>query len=49
MGVTHFAFELGTRHQRGDAVDDEDVDGAGPHQGIGDFERLLAGVGLRNQ
>ena len=35
--------------ERGDGVDDDDVDGAGAHERLGDLERLLAGVGLRNQ
>ena len=35
--------------QRRDRVDDEHVDRAGAHQRIGDLERLLAGVGLRDQ
>ena len=49
MGIAHLALELGPRHQGGDAVDDDDVDGAGAHQGVGDLERLLAGVGLGQQ
>src|SRR5690606_35003020 len=32
-----------------DRVHDENVDGAGPHQRVGDFQRLFAGVGLRDQ
>ena len=30
-------------------VDDDDVDGARAHERVGDLERLLAGVGLRDQ
>jgi hypothetical protein len=33
------------RHQGGDRVDHEHVDGAAAHQGLGDLERLLAVVG----
>ena len=33
----------------GDGVDDDHVDGARADQRIGDFKRLLAGVGLRNE
>ena len=47
--VAHLAFELGARHQRGDRIDHQHVDGAGAHQRVGDFQRLLAGVGLRDQ
>ena len=49
MDVAHLAVELGARHQGGDRVDHQDVDGAGAHQGIGDLQRLLAGVGLGDQ
>ena len=49
MAVAHLAFELGARHQRRDRIDDQHVDRAGAHQRVGDLERLLAGIGLRNQ
>ena len=49
MGVTHLALDLGARHERGNRVDDDDVDRAGADQRVGDLERLLAGVGLRHQ
>ncbi len=47
--VAHLAFDLGLGHQRGHRVDDDDVDAAGAHQHVGDFERLLAGVGLGDE
>ena len=47
--VAHFAVELGLGNQRGDGVDDQHVDGAGADQGFGDFQGLLAGVGLRDE
>ena len=47
--VAHLAFDFGLRHQRRDRVDDDDVDAAGAHQHVGDFERLLAGVRLRDE
>jgi hypothetical protein len=47
--VAHLALDLGLGRQRGDRVDDDDVDAAGAHQHVGDLERLLAGVGLRDQ
>src|SRR4051794_21892774 len=49
MAVAHLAFEFGARHQRRDRIDDEYVDRPGAHQRVGDFERLLAGIRLRNQ
>src|SRR5580700_6953973 len=49
LTVAHLAFELGARHQGRDRIDDQHVDRAGAHQGVGDFERLLAGVRLRDQ
>src|SRR5574337_1751168 len=47
--VAHFAFDFRLRGERGDRVDDDDVDAARAHQHVGDLERLLAGVGLRDQ
>ena len=49
MGVTHLALEFGPRHQCGDRVDHQYIDRAGTNQRIGDLERLLAGIRLRNQ
>ena len=47
--VAHLAFDFGLGHQRRDRVDDDDVDRAGAHQHVGDLERLLAGVRLRDE
>ena len=47
--VAHLAFEFGARHQRRDRIDHQHVDRAGAHQRVGDLQRLLAGVGLRDQ
>src|SRR5215813_3199808 len=47
--VAHLAFEFGARNQRGDRIDHQHVDRARADERIGDFERLLAGVGLRDQ
>jgi hypothetical protein len=44
-----FERDLGARRQRGDRVDDEHIDGAGADERVGDLERLLAGVRLRDQ
>jgi hypothetical protein len=49
QAVAHLAFELGARRQRRHRIDHQHINRAGAHQRIGDFQRLLAGVGLRNQ
>ena len=35
--------------ERRDRIDHQDIDRAGAHQRVGDFQRLLAGIGLRDQ
>src|SRR5207249_4961100 len=47
VGVTHFAFDFGTRCEGGHGVDDDDIDGITAHEGIDDLEGLLTSVGLR--
>src|SRR6516162_3280360 len=49
MTVAHFTLEFGTRHQSGDRIDDQNIDRARADERIGDLERLLAGVRLRDQ
>src|SRR3954468_7440117 len=49
MGVAHLALDLGLRRQRGDRVDRDHVERAGSDQQLGDLERLLAGVRLRDE
>ena len=49
MGIAHLALDLGARHERGDRVDDDDVDRTRAHEHVGDLERLLTGVGLRDE
>src|SRR4051794_24741352 len=49
VAVTHLALDLGAGHQGGHGVDDDDVEGPGPDQHVGDLERLLPGVGLAHQ
>ena len=49
VAVAHLALDLGARHERGDRVDDDDVERAGADQHVGDLERLLAGVGLGDE
>ena len=48
MRIAHLALDLGARHQGGDRIDDQDVDRVGADQGVGDLQRLLAGIGLRD-
>ena len=49
LALAHLALELRARHQRGNRIDHQHVDGARAHQGVADFQSLLAGVGLRDQ
>ncbi len=49
MHVTHFAFDFSFRNQGCYGVDHNNVDGVGAHQHVGDFQRLLTGIGLRHQ
>ena len=49
MRIAHLALDLSAGHEGGDGVDDDEVDGAGANQHVGDLERLLTGVGLRHQ
>ena len=48
MGVAHLALDFRARHQGGDRIDHQYVDRVGAHQCVDNFQRLLAGVGLRN-
>ena len=47
--VAHLAFDFRARHQGGHRIDHDQVDGTGTDQVLGDFEGLLAVVGLRNE
>src|SRR6476646_6599071 len=47
--VAHLAFDFRLRRERGDRVDHHHVDRVRTHQHVGDLERLLAGVRLREQ
>src|SRR4051794_21078436 len=49
VAVTHLALDLGPRYERGDRVDDDDVERTGTDEHVGDLERLLTGVGLADQ
>ena len=47
--VAHLALDLGLGDERGDRVDDDHIDRVGAHEHLGDFQRLFAGVRLRDQ
>ena len=47
--VAHLALDLGLRRERGDRVDRDDRQRARADEELGDLERLLAGVGLRDE
>ena len=47
--IAHLAFDFGTGRERGNRVDHQHIDGTGTHQRIGDLQRLLARIGLRDQ
>ena len=46
LRVAHLAFDFRARHQRGDRVDDHDIDAIRADEHFDDLERLLAVVGL---
>ncbi len=48
-GVAHLALDLRLRRQGRDRVDRDDVERARANQQLADLERLLAGVGLRDE
>jgi hypothetical protein len=47
--IAHLALDLGARHERGHAIDDNDIDRVAAYERLRDLERLLAGVGLRDE
>ena len=47
--VAHLAFDLGSRHEGRHGVEDDAVDAARADEGLGDLERLLAGVRLADE
>jgi hypothetical protein len=49
VAIPHLALDLRLRRQRGDRVDGDDVERSGTDQELRDLERLLAGVGLRDE
>ena len=49
QGVAHIPFDLRPWHERRHGVNDDQVHGTTTHQHLGDFQRLLAGIRLRDQ
>ena len=49
IAVAHFALDLGPGHQCRHRVHHNDVDSAGAHQRLRNFQSLLAGVRLGNE
>ena len=49
VGVAHLALDLGPGGERRHRVDDQHVERTGADEHVGDLERLLAGVGLRDE
>ena len=47
--IAHLALKFRPRRQCRDRIDDKNVDSAGSDQRVGNFQRLLAGVGLGDQ
>ena len=46
MAIAHLPFDLGPRHECGDGVHDDQVEGPRAHQGVHDLQGLLTGIGL---
>src|SRR5208282_1388602 len=49
VAVPHLALDLGPGHEGGYRVDDDDVDGPGADEHVGDLQRLLTGVRLGDE
>ena len=47
--IAHFALDFRLRRERRDRIDHDHIDRAGAHQHVGDLQRLLAGIRLRDQ
>ena len=46
VGIAHVAFDLRARHEGGHAIDHDHIESVAAHEGLGNLERLLTGVGL---
>ena len=49
LHIAHFAFDFRARNEGCHRVDDENINRAGAHQRIGNFQPLLSCIGLRDQ
>src|SRR5205809_1169790 len=49
LRIAHVALDLGARDQGSNRIDDQHVERARAHQRVGDLERLLPVVGLRDE
>src|SRR4029078_573195 len=49
VDVAALALDVGLWHKRADGIDNQNIDGAAPYQGLGDFQSLLSVIRLRNQ
>ena len=49
MAVAHLALDLRARNERRHGVHNDNIDGVGAHERLGDLERLFAGIRLRNE
>ena len=47
--IAHLALDLGLGHERGDRVDDDQIDRAAAYERLQDVERLLSGVWLAHE
>ena len=49
VGITHLAFDFRFWNERCDRIDNDDIDGTAANKRVGDFQRLLPIIRLRNQ
>ena len=49
VGITHFAFDFGTRNQSCNGVDNDNINSAAAYQCVSNFQSLFAVIRLRNQ
>ncbi len=49
LGVAHFALDLRARRERRDRVNNHHIQRTRANQRVGDFQRLLAGIRLRDE
>ena len=49
LRIAHLAFQFGAWHERSNRIDDDNVDCSASNQDFGNFQGLLAAVGLRDE